>query len=395
MKRRAAAHLVRERLTENPAVALLGPRQSGKTTLARALGGAYFDVEQPDERVRLDLEWDDLVRGRRRIVIDEAQAWPELFPRIRAAIDADRRRVGRFLLLGSVSPALMREVSESLAGRLALVELSPFLLSEVGQRALGRLWLTGGFPDGGVLGSKRFPHWQRDYVTLLAQRDLPTWGLPARPQVTERLLAMLAAVHGQVWNASRLGQSLGLSYHTVGSYLDFLAGAFLVRRLAPFSANLSKRLVKSPKVYLRDSGVLHAVLGVSSRDELLRHPIAGVSFEGFVIEQVLGHLGSRGVPHEAFFFRTSDGHELDLLLSISGRSVALEVKLAASASSEDMSRLKTAADLVHAEHRYIVCQTQRPALDATRGVLDLPTLLRRLDALSGGRTRARQRGVVA
>ncbi len=381
MKRRAAAKLVRARLGDNPAVALLGPRQSGKTTLARALGGTYFDVEQPDERVRLDLAWDDLVHGRRRVVIDEAQSWPELFPRLRAAIDADRKRMGRFLLLGSVSPALMREVSESLAGRLALVELSPFLLSEVGAASLQRLWLTGGFPDGGVLGSKRFPRWQRDYVTLLAQRDLPTWGLPARPQVTARLLAMLAAVHGQIWNASRIGQSLGLSYHTVGTYLDFLSGAYLVRHLAPFSANLGKRLVKSPKVYLRDSGVLHATLGIGSRDELLRHPLAGASFEGFVIEQVLGHLGARGVPHDAFYFRTSDGYELDLLLMLGGRSIAIEVKLAASASSADVTRMEKAADLVGAQHRYLVCQTRRPALSATRGVVDLPALLRRLSEL--------------
>jgi len=382
MKRRAAAKLVRERLAENPAVALLGPRQSGKTTLARSLGGAYFDVEQPGERVRLDLEWDDLIRGRRRVVIDEAQSWPELFPRLRAAIDAERKRMGRFLLLGSVSPALMREVSESLAGRLALVELSPFLLGEVGAASSQRLWLTGGFPDGGVLGSKRFPRWQRDYVTLLAQRDLPAWGLPARPQVTERLLAMLAAVHGQVWNASRLGQSLGLSYHTVGTYLDFLSGAYLVRRLAPFSANLSKRLVKSPKVYLRDSGVLHATLGIASRDELLRHPLAGASFEGFVIEQVLGHLNARGLPHEAFFFRTSDGHELDLLLLLGGESVGVEIKLAASASPEDVAKLEKAADLARAQHRYLVCQTRRPALGAKRGVVDLAGLLRRVTELA-------------
>lgn len=192
-----------------------------------------------------------------------------------------------------------------------------------------------------------------------------------------------AALHPRVWNASRLGQSLGLSYHTVGTYSDFLSGAYLVRRLAPFSANLSKRLVESPKVYLRDSGVLHAILGIDSRDALVRHPLAGASFEGFVIEQVLWHLAARGVPHEACFFRTSDGHELDLLLRLAGRSVGIEVELAATASTEDMARMDKAADLAGAEYRYLVCQTRRPALGATRAVVDLPTLLRRLGELAG------------
>ena len=190
------------------------------------------------------------------------------------------------LLPGSVSPALMREVCESLAGRLALVELTPFLRPELGRSALPRLWLTGGFPDGGPLRPSRFPVWQRDYLALMAQRDLPAWGLSARPQVTDRLLHMISAVHGQVWNASALGQSLGLSYHTVNGYLDYLEGALLVRRLAPWSGNVRKRLVRSPKVYFRDSGLLHSLLGVSSRVDLLRHPAAGASWEGFAIEQL-------------------------------------------------------------------------------------------------------------
>jgi predicted AAA+ superfamily ATPase len=382
MKRRLAARLVRERLAANPAAALLGARQSGKTTLAKSLGGAYYDVEQPPERVRLDLEWEDVVRARALVVIDEAQDWPALFPRLRAAIDADRGRNGRFLLLGSVSPALARQVSESLAGRLALVELSPLLLSELGAPRGPELWLKGGFPDGGVLGGRRFPTWQRDYVTLLSQRDLPAWGMPARPQVTERLLYMLAASHGQAWNASRLGQSLGLSYHTVNSYLDYLEGAFLVRRLAPWSANIGKRLVKSPKVYLRDSGLLHALLAIGDRVALLRHPSVGASWEGFVIEQVLAHLAATGAPAGAFFFRSSDGQEIDLLLELGGGLVAVEVKLAADASPADLARLDHAADLVRAEHRYLVCQTKRPHLTATRGVADLPSLLRRLERLA-------------
>lgn len=382
MKTRLAARLVRERLRRHPAVALLGPRQSGKTTLARAFAGRYYDVEQPADRVRLDLDWQAVASGRALTVIDEAQSWPELFPRLRGAIDADRRRNGRFLLLGSVSPALMRKVSESLAGRLARVQLSPFLLPELGPRSLAALWLNGGFPDGGVLDGRRFPGWQRDYLSLMSQRDLPAWGLAARPQVTERLLHMLAAVHGQQWNASALGQSLGLSYHTVNGYLDYLEGAYLVRRLAPWSGNLRKRLTRSPKVYLRDTGHLHALLRIGSRIELLRHPAAGASWEGFVVEQLLGALAARGVEPGAHCLRTSDGYEIDLVLGLRGVSVAIEVKLSALATPQDLARLERAADLVRAEHRYVVCQTAEPSANATRGALDLASAIERLTRLA-------------
>jgi predicted AAA+ superfamily ATPase len=378
MRRRLVTALLRSRLAQFPAAALLGPRQSGKTTIARGFTRRYYDAEQPADRVRLDLDWAQITTGRELVVIDEAQTWPELFPRLRAAIDANRRRNGRFLLLGSVSPALMREVSESLAGRLARVELTPFLLLELGQRAWARLWLNGGFPDGGVLGGQRFPTWQHDYLALMAQRDLPAWGLPARPQVTDRLFHMLSVAHGQPWNASALGQSLGLSYHTVNSYLDHLEGAYLVRRLAPWSGNLRKRLTRSPKVYLRDTGLLHALLHVDSRTELLGHPAAGMSWEGFVIEQLLGSLAATGVDAQAHFLRTSDGYEIDLLLTVRRVAAAIEIKLSGSATPQDLARLDHAADFVSAEHRYVVCQTREPAATATRGVLDLASAIERL-----------------
>jgi predicted AAA+ superfamily ATPase len=389
MKRRLVSATLRARLAQYPAVALLGPRQSGKTTLARGLSRRYYDAEQPDDRVRLDLDWEAIASGRELTVIDEAQSWPELFPRLRAAIDTDRRRNGRFLLLGSVSPALMRKVSESLAGRLARVELTPFLLQELGKGALPRLWLYGGFPDGGALRAQRFPVWQRDYLALMAQRDLPAWGLSARPQMTDRLLHMLSAVQGQQWNASALGQSLGVSYHTVNGYLDFMEGAYLIRRLAPWSGNIRKRLTKSPKIYLRDTGLLHALLRVGSRTELVRHPAAGASWEGFVIEQLLGSLAASGIEPEAHFLRTSDGYEIDLLLNLEGVTAAIEVKLSASAAPQDLARLERAADFVSAEHRYVVCQTPEPAASATRGVLNLASAIERLTKL--GRTRRKPR----
>lgn len=386
MRKRIVTGLLRSRLSRFPAAALIGPRQSGKTTLAKDLSRLYFDAEQPADRLRLDLQWDAIAAGRRLAVIDEAQTWPELFPRLRGAIDAERRRNGRFLLLGSVSPGLMREVSESLAGRLALVELTPFLLHELGPASAARLWLQGGFPDGGILGGSGFPAWQLDYAALMAQRDLPAWGLPAKPRVTQRLMHMLAAVHGQIWNASGLGQSLGLSYHTVNTYLDFLEGAYLVRRLAPWTARISKRLVKSPRVYLRDSGLLHALLGISDREALLRHPSVGASWEGFVIEEVIAGLAARGAQAEPFFFRTSDGSEVDLVLRLGAELIALEIKLSARATPEDLATLDRAADLIGAGHRYLICRTTAPVTDARHGILDLASAIDRLQHIAAKTT---------
>ena len=348
------------RLSAYPAVAMIGPRQCGKTTLAKSLGGHYFDMEQEPERLRLDLEWDRLAAGKRLVVLDESQSWPDLFPRLRAAIDNDRKRNGRFLLLGSVSPALMTHVSESLAGRLSLVELSPFLWSELPTPAARqRLWLCGGYPDGGVLSPKRFPQWEKDYLALLTQRDLPTWGLPAKPQTINRMLRMLAAVHGHVWNASQIGQSLALDYKTVNSYLDYLVGAFLIRRLQPYQANIRKRIVKSPKVYWRDSGLLHALLNVTDRRALLNQPWVGENWEGFVIEHVLGALAARDRHFDAYWFRTSDQHELDLVLDFGRELWAVEIKLTASPGPSDMDRLDKAADMIGATRRFLISSNKQ------------------------------------
>ena len=372
---RLIVDLVRGRLAGNPAVGLVGPRQAGKTTLARALSPVYFDLEQPGERLRLDVQWEALMKQGKVVVLDEAQAWPDVFPRLRGAIDADRPRKGRFLLLGSVSPALMRQVSESLAGRLSLLELAPLLASELPALPLAKRWLLGGFPDGGVLGGGGFPHWQGDYLTLLAQRDLPVWGLPAKPAVTDRLLRMTAAVHGQIWNASQMGQSLGLSYHTVNSYLDFLEGAFLLRRLPPWLPNLKKRLIRSPRVYWRDSGLLHALLGVRDADALLHQPWVGASWEGFVIGQVVESLAARGVTVAPHYFRTSDGYEVDLVFKLGRHLWAVEVKLTTSPSPADFARFNTAADLIDADRRVLVAQVGETVFNGRSGIASLKGLL--------------------
>jgi len=366
---------IQERLADYPAVALIGPRQCGKTTLAKEMGGVYFDLEQEPERLRLDLEWNRLVSDKKRIILDEAQAWPAVFARLRGTIDEDRKRMGRFLLLGSVSPSLMVQVSDSLAGRLSLVELTPLLLAELTGKAKERCWLCGGFPDGGVLTAHRYPRWQRDYLALLTQRDLPSWGLQAKPQTTDRLLRMVAALQGQPWNASKVGQSLGLSYHTVNGYLDYLAGSFLIRRLPPYQTNIHKRLVKSPKIYWRDSGLLHALLNVPDEHTLFSQPWVGASWEGFVIEQVTGALSAFGQTVACYYFRTSDQHELDLVLDFGPERWAIEIKLTSSPSPGDMARMEKAADLISASRRFLISQVQQSSGDVRRLSCDLPTFL--------------------
>ncbi len=359
--------------------ALIGPRQSGKTTLARSLGGAYFDLEQEPDRLKLDLQWDSLVKSTSLVILDEAQVWPEVFPRVRGTIDQQRNRMGRFLLLGSVSPALMAQVSESLAGRLSLVELTPFLIGELPRVPLDRFWCLGGYPDGGIRNTGRFPQWQLDYLSLLAQRDLPGWGLPAKPQVTERLLRMVAAVNGQVWNASQIGQSLGLSYATVNSYMEYLEGAYLIRRLQPFQANLKKRLVRRPKYYWRDTGLLHALLRVSDQDDLLNKPWVGASWEGFAIDQILGALSQGGRRVEPCFMRTSDGYEIDLMLELGRDLWAIEIKLTTSPSPNDFRRLDKAADLVGAGKRILVSQTRNAFSEGDRTSCSLRQLIEMLN----------------
>ena len=372
MQPRVLKPYIEKRLLLYPALALLGPRQVGKTTLAKSFGDLYFDLEQERDRLKLDLQWDSLTQGSTLLILDEAQSWPQLFPRIRGAIDADSAAVGRFLLLGSVSPFLMKEVSESLAGRLGLAELTPFLLSELsflsGPSAIQKLWLMGGYPRGGILQEPvtLFPLWQKDYLDVLVHRDLPQWGLAARPQVTARFLSLLAGLHGQQWNASQVASALGLSYHTINTYFDFLEGAYLVRRLPPFFANLQKRLTKTPKIYLRDSGLLHSLLRISSYEELLSHPLVGHSFEGFVIEQILSTLRANDIDHEAFYFRMSDGScEADLILLLKQDVWVVEIKLTSEPTPHHWSGLQKVAGLLHTDCMMLVSMTSTVDIQGT------------------------------
>jgi predicted AAA+ superfamily ATPase len=293
------------------------------------------------------------------IILDEAQNHPEIFPIIRNAIDSERKKNGRFMILGSVSPGLMKQVSEFLTGRIALCELSPFFFSEVKQRGLDNLWLMGGFADGGILTKDQFPLWQENYLDLLAMRDLPQWGLPATPQVTQRFFRMIATVHGNLWNASQVGKSMGLSYHTVNSYLDYLEQVYMIRKLQPYSTNIKKRLVKSPKVYWKDSGLLHSLMGVRNFDQLIIQPWVGFSWEGFVIEQILSCLDSLGRNSQPYFFRTSDGHELDLVLILNGKIWTFEIKLSGSPGRKEMDKLKRTSEMIGADKMVLISRTRK------------------------------------
>ncbi len=328
---RLATPLLRAAATKFPAITILGARQVGKTTLARAAfpGFTYLDLEDPRtaERFRDDARFALDQAGAAGLILDEAQALPELFPALRGAVDANRAANGRFVLLCSAQPALVRGIAESLAGRVAVLELDPLTACEgnTGDQPQDwrMLWLKGGFPDA-LRGD--FRSWWDAYLRMLLERDLPQYGVSADPLFMRRLLTMLAHQHGGLFNASSLRSSLGVSYHTIQRQVDVLESVFLVRRLAPWFRNVGKRLTKSPKVYLRDSGLLHHLLNISTPDDLANHPSRGASWEGFVIEDVLRRERVARPATLPWFWRTAAGAEVDLVLERGAEKVALEVK---------------------------------------------------------------------
>jgi predicted AAA+ superfamily ATPase len=314
-----------------PVLGLVGPRQVGKTTLVKSILGTlpmesiYLDLELPRHLNQLsDPEAYFELHRDKCIILDEVQRLPSLFPIIRALVDQDRRPL-RFIILGSASPELIRDSSESLAGRIAYVEITPFQYEEIQEvKSIEQHWFFGGFPDACLGPAEFWMDWMANFTRTYIESDLPLLGLPNNPQFTRRLLTMISHLQGQVLNASMIAKSLDVSYKTVGTYVDFLEHAYLVKRLQSYHTNSKKRLVKSPKIYVRDSGMLHFLQQIASLDALFSHPLLGSSWEGYVIAQITGKL-PEGI--ELFYYRTQDGSELDLVLTKAGvPKVGIEIK---------------------------------------------------------------------
>ena len=314
-----------------PSVAILGPRQCGKSTLARQLlmnipHSVYLDLENPEDRQKLAAPELFFTGDDERLVcLDEIQRTPELFPLLRSVIDR-RNRNAQFLILGSASRDLIRQSSESLAGRIVFLELNPFQLSEINYSDLWKYWLNGGFPRSYLANDQELSYqWRSSFISTFLERDLRQLGFNIPPETMRRLWTMCANLHGQLVNFSQIGSSLGVSHTTVRTYVDLLKETFMIRLLQPFETNLNKRLIRSPKIYLRDTGILHKLLSIKNKEDLLGHPILGVSWEGMVIENLLNALPDR----QAGFYRTAGGAEIDLIIQLGKRKIAVECKASA------------------------------------------------------------------
>jgi predicted AAA+ superfamily ATPase len=349
--------MLRQALRRSPVTVLLGPRQCGKTTLARQLVPAdslnYFDLEDPQSLARLN-EPDTALRPLKKlVVIDEVQRRPDLFPLLRVL--ADRRPVpARFLLLGSASPDLLKQSSETLAGRLEMVPLEGFRLADLGAAAQDRHWLRGGFPRAYTPRRETDSvSWRRQFLQTFVERDLPQLGIRIPALAMRRFWNMLAHYHAQTWNAAELARALAVNESTVRHYLDLLTGVFMVRQLAPWHENLGKRQVKAPKVYVRDSGLLHSLLGIADRRDLENHPKVGASWEGYAVEEVIKALQ----PEETYYWATYNRAELDLLLFKKGQRIGVECKRADAPVLTPSMRIAM-ADL-KLDHLYVVYPGER------------------------------------
>jgi predicted AAA+ superfamily ATPase len=312
----------------HPVTALLGPRQCGKTTLAKIIAeqepATIFDLENPVDVRRLSAPMQALKDLSGLVIIDEVQRQPELFELLRVLVDRPGRK-SRFLLLGSASPQLVRGVSESLAGRIGFVDLSGFQLWEVGEQHRDRLWLRGGFPRSFLAASASDSvQWRENFIRTFLERDIPQLGISIASETLRRFWTMVAHYHAQVWNAAEFARSLGTAEATARRYLDILAGAYMVRVLPPWFENLGKRQVKAPKIFIRDSGLFHNLLGISNLPELQGHPKIGASWEGFALEHIIQAFRTR----DAYFWATHAGAELDLMVTIAGKRHGFEIKYA-------------------------------------------------------------------
>jgi predicted AAA+ superfamily ATPase len=346
---------IRQSLIHNPVTALIGPRQCGKTTLARLIGDEYgatfFDMQDPEVVAAFQNPKFILSPLEGLIILDEAQLVPALYPVLRVLVDEDRRTGNnrRFLLLGSATPNLVKGTSESLAGRIHMISLDGFSIEDIGSENLTKLWSRGGFPDSFLAThDKQSFSWRKDFVETFLLRDLPQYGIKIPATELRRLWTMCAHLHSSLLNVSGLGQSLDRSRTAITHHLDILEDAFVIRRLQPWFENLGKRQRKSPKIYLRDSGLLHALLGIPSEEDLRLHPSAGASWEGFVLEQIFIHLK----PDQAYFWQTQAGAELDLLTFSNGKRIGFEMKL--SESPRTTKSMHVAMNDLQLSHLYVV-----------------------------------------
>lgn len=342
-------------LATSPAVALLGARQVGKTTLAHQIADSFggpthhFDLELPSDLARLDEPELSLGRLDGLVVLDEIQRRPNLFPVLRALID--QRPDRRFLILGSAAPELLRQTSETLAGRVAMYDLPPLELHETGPEVIDDLWIRGGFPRSFTASDNPTSfRWRLDFIRTFVERDLPALGSQVPPATTDRFWRMLSHVHGQVWSGARLASSLGVAETTVRRYLDLLTSALVVNQLRPWYENVGKRQVKSPKVYVADSGLLHALLDLPDRIAVERHPILGASWEGFAIQQLLAATHAR--RDQRYFWATHAGAELDLLIVRGTERIGFEVKR--TATPKVTASLRSAIETLHLDHAFVV-----------------------------------------
>jgi len=321
---------IQARLKRHPVTGVLGARQIGKTTVARQIAGTWhgsvstFDLEDPRDLARLGEPMLALEPLRGLIIIDEVQHAPGLFQVLRVLADRPRR-LARFLVLGSASPDLLRQSSETLAGRISYYELPGLSLGETGVSAMDRLWIRGGFPRSFLARSNtQSMEWRRDFSRTFLERDVPQLGITIATHALRRFWNMLAHYHGQIWNASQFARSFGVADTTVNRYLDVLADTYMVRRLPAWSANVKKRQVKAPKIYIRDSGLLHALLDIPSKKEIEGHPNLGSSWEGFISEEIIKRISAE--PEQCFFWATHTGAELDLLITSGRRRLGFEIK---------------------------------------------------------------------
>jgi predicted AAA+ superfamily ATPase len=357
-------------IRRSPITALLGPRQVGKTTLARLFAEnqstTFFDLESVPDRRRLQNP--ELVLGNLEglVILDEIQQMPDLFSTLRVLVDRPGQKA-RFIILGSASPNIIRNASETLAGRIEFIDLIGFDLSEVGNENWQTLWLRGGFPRSFLAESESDSlTWREGFIRTFLERDIPQLGIQIPATAMRRFWTMLAHYHGQTWNASELGRAMGLSDKTVRGYLDILSGAFMVRQLQPWYENTSKRQVRAPKIYLRDSGLLHSLLNIPDLNSLYGHPKVGASWEGYVIEQVLQMIH----PSEAYFWGIHSGAELDLLFFYHGKRYGIEVKF--SEAPDITHSMKTALHDLDLSYLWVVYPgTQAYQVDERISVLSL------------------------